>query len=119
MENLKEELWKYFTEQFTEELVSELMWNQPRFREYDGELYMIQASRSGNIQYAGHVFEAVESDGDTMKMPVKVYYALNATPYEYFYEYPEDLDAYEVKEYTQIMVKEGGQWKFSQFELFY
>lgn len=119
LEKLKEELEQYFTKPFTEQLVSEPIWNQPRFREYDGQLYMIQASRGGNIQYAGHVFETVEADENTIKMPVKVYYALNATPYEYFYEYPEDLAAYEVKEYTQIMTREDGKWKFSQFELFY
>ena len=67
----------------TEDLVSAKMWDQPRFKEYDGELYMIQAQRSGNIQYAGHVFETVESGVDTIKMPVKVYYAIYATPYEY------------------------------------
>lgn len=119
MEKIKQALGKYFTKQFTEDLVSAKMWNEPRFREYDGALYMLQAQRSGNIQYAGHVFETVESGGDIIKMPVKVYYALYATPYEHFYKYPEDKTAYEVKEYTQIMVKEDGEWKFSQFELFY
>lgn len=116
---LREMTERYFTAAFTEELLTKEEYEQPRFREYDGELYMIQMMRSGNIQYAGHVFEDIETDGTVMKMPVKVYYALNATPYEYFYETPEDLAAYRMKEYVQVLTKEDNGWRFSRFELFY
>lgn len=119
MEDLKSELGKYFTEEMVKKLTDNPINGFPRFKEFDGKLYMVQDAKGGNLMYAGHVFEKVTVEDDSMQMPVKVYYAKNATPYEIFYTTPEDLDAYEVKSFTQTLVKVNGEWRFNNFELMY
>lgn len=119
LSDLQDTLYKYFTKEFADGLIFDENDEYDRFMEKDGKLYVLAAGRGGNIQYAGHVFEQVEADENRINMPVKVYYAKYATPYETFYTTPEDLDAYEVKEMTQSMVKVNGEWRFDNFELFF
>lgn len=109
---------KYYTQSLTD-TVLESSKSYPKFADIDGKLYMAVAGRGGRMDYAGHVFGTAAESGDTMKIPVKVYYDNVDMPSDTFYTEPADLSKYTVEEHIFELKKEKEGWRFDSFYPFY
>jgi len=119
-DSFKTYLSNYFTDDFiNREILSP---DSIRFiQDENGDLYMLEASRSNNIFYAGHVFHPAQRNDNQITFTATAYYANNQKAYdgEFFYTEPENVSDFSTQDYTFVLVKDGDNWKFDQFTCFY
>lgn len=113
-------LLQYFTEYFVDNSIlceDNLMFTKGE----DGSLYYLGGGRGANIFYAGHTFEIEKENENEIDFRATAYYTNSNEAYHgaYFYTTPKNPEDYTTQQFSFVLQKEAGEWKFNTFHLFF